>query len=222
MTIFWSLVRWFANNFNSWLRHSWKSLANHLTRDQKMVIHGNSCIILYIMIGTAYHIWHKHFARLRQLSYIILGMNYKCEVNKNIFVRRMTSVSKITTRYFHKHRADCVPHAMYPLWIRNKDKNHSFSNQGPTLVNEIFMLWYFAAKLIIHEERRDFGQNIFFFFFFFGGGGGGGGGTNAILIFKVNSSLWRCHYRKPALFQAMYYTIYQSKRVADIIIFFAL
>ena len=32
---FWSLLRWFANDFHSWLRHSWKSLANHLTSDQK-------------------------------------------------------------------------------------------------------------------------------------------------------------------------------------------
>ena len=28
----------------------WKSLANHLTRDQKVVIHGNSCIIIFISI----------------------------------------------------------------------------------------------------------------------------------------------------------------------------
>ena len=27
---------------------SWKILANHLTRDQNIVIHGNACIILYI------------------------------------------------------------------------------------------------------------------------------------------------------------------------------
>ena len=32
---FWSLVGWFANDFHSWWSHSWKSLANHLTRDQK-------------------------------------------------------------------------------------------------------------------------------------------------------------------------------------------
>ena len=32
----------------SW--HSWKSLANRPTRDPKIVIHGNSCIILYIFI----------------------------------------------------------------------------------------------------------------------------------------------------------------------------
>ena len=40
----------FANDFHSWLRHSWKLLANRLTRDPKIVIHGNSCIILYILI----------------------------------------------------------------------------------------------------------------------------------------------------------------------------
>ena len=40
----------FANDFQSWLRHSWKLLANRLTRDPKIVIHGNSCIILYIFV----------------------------------------------------------------------------------------------------------------------------------------------------------------------------
>ena len=30
---------------------SWKLLANRLTRDPKIVIHGNSCIILYIITG---------------------------------------------------------------------------------------------------------------------------------------------------------------------------
>ena len=43
----------FANDFHSWLRHSWKLLANRLTRDPKIVIHGNSCIILYIIISAA-------------------------------------------------------------------------------------------------------------------------------------------------------------------------
>ena len=37
-----------TNDFHSWLRHSWKLLANRLTRDPKIVIHGNSCIILYV------------------------------------------------------------------------------------------------------------------------------------------------------------------------------
>ena len=49
ITIFGSLVMRFTNDFHSWLRHSWKSLANRLTRDPKIVIHGNSCIILYFI-----------------------------------------------------------------------------------------------------------------------------------------------------------------------------
>ena len=48
ITIFGSLMRRFANDFQSWLRHSWKSLANRPSRDTKIVIHGNSCIILYV------------------------------------------------------------------------------------------------------------------------------------------------------------------------------
>ena len=39
ITIFWSLVRWFANDFHEWLHH------------HKVVIHDNSCIILYLLIG---------------------------------------------------------------------------------------------------------------------------------------------------------------------------
>ena len=53
ITIFGSLVMRFANDFHSWLHHSWTSLANRLTRDTKIVIHGNSCIILYFI-----HCWH--------------------------------------------------------------------------------------------------------------------------------------------------------------------
>ena len=48
MTIFWSRVMWFAKDFHEWRSHEWKSLANHLTSDQKVVIHGNECIILFL------------------------------------------------------------------------------------------------------------------------------------------------------------------------------
>ena len=53
----------FANDFHSWLRHSWKLLANRLTRDPKIVIHGNSYIILYINNNTddlnGYEVWQQ-------------------------------------------------------------------------------------------------------------------------------------------------------------------
>ena len=42
-------MTWFANDVDPWLLHSWTSLANHLTRVQNIVIHGNSCNILYII-----------------------------------------------------------------------------------------------------------------------------------------------------------------------------
>ena len=40
----------FCDAICQWFSHSWKSLANRLTRDPKIVIYGNSCIILYIFI----------------------------------------------------------------------------------------------------------------------------------------------------------------------------
>ena len=46
IAIFVSLVIWFANDL--------QSSANHLTRDQNIVIHGKSCIILYIFDDVAY------------------------------------------------------------------------------------------------------------------------------------------------------------------------
>ena len=66
ITIFGSRVRRFANDFHEWrshewkslanpltsdtkiVRHEWKSLANPLTSDPKIVIHGKECIILFL------------------------------------------------------------------------------------------------------------------------------------------------------------------------------
>ena len=67
ITIFGSLVMRFTNDFHSWLRHSWKSLANRLTRDPKIVIHGNSCIILYISIVNALEILQSCTKAMLQL-----------------------------------------------------------------------------------------------------------------------------------------------------------
>ena len=69
ITIFGSLVTRFANDFHSWLRHSWKLLANRLTRDPKIVIHGNSCIILYIFIKNI-HFEKKRASCLRVKLYL--------------------------------------------------------------------------------------------------------------------------------------------------------
>ena len=63
ITIFGSLVMRFANNFLSWLRHVvTQSLANRLTRDPKIVIHGNSCIILYVFHKHCFIVSTKHYS----------------------------------------------------------------------------------------------------------------------------------------------------------------
>ena len=45
-----AICQWFsfAYDFHEWRRHEWKSLANRLTSDQTIVIHGNECIILFL------------------------------------------------------------------------------------------------------------------------------------------------------------------------------
>ena len=60
-TIFGSRVRRFANNCHEWWSHEWKSLANRITSDPKIVIRGNECIILFL---TRYLMsWTHHSAQ---------------------------------------------------------------------------------------------------------------------------------------------------------------
>ena len=54
--------------WHEWRSHEWKSLANHPTRDQNIVIHGNECIILFL---TCYFIsWAHSFAKNNHWSFI--------------------------------------------------------------------------------------------------------------------------------------------------------
>ena len=58
---FGSRVRRFANDFHEWRSHEWKLLANRITSDPKIVIHGNECIILFL---TRYFMsWTHNFAK---------------------------------------------------------------------------------------------------------------------------------------------------------------
>ena len=63
ITIFGSLVKRFANDFHSWLRHSWKLLANRPIHD--IVIHGNRCIILYTHLN---HLIKMHNKPVRLIA----------------------------------------------------------------------------------------------------------------------------------------------------------
>ena len=72
ITIFGSRVRRFANDFHEWRSHEWKSLANRVTSDTKIVIHGNECTILfltrYFMSWTHKSAKNNHRSLISQVS----------------------------------------------------------------------------------------------------------------------------------------------------------
>ena len=48
ITIIGPRVRRFVDDFHEWRSHEWKSSANRITSDPKIVIHGNECIMLFL------------------------------------------------------------------------------------------------------------------------------------------------------------------------------
>ena len=69
---FGSRVRRFANDFHEWRSHEWKSLANRITSDPKIDIHGNECIILFLTrhlcLGIHNSAENHHRSLISQLS----------------------------------------------------------------------------------------------------------------------------------------------------------
>ena len=54
-------MRLFANDFHEWRSHEWKSSANHIPSEQKIVIQGNECIILFL--ARYFMSWTHNFAK---------------------------------------------------------------------------------------------------------------------------------------------------------------
>ena len=74
ITIFGSLVMRFANNFHSWLRHSWKSLANRLTRDPKSLF-----TVTHALFFIYYHITTIKQSKTRPWAYF-MGYSQDTEI----------------------------------------------------------------------------------------------------------------------------------------------
>ena len=66
--IFGSRVRRFANHFHEWRIHELRSLANRITTDRNIVIHGNECIILFL---THYLMFWAHNSVKNNYRYLI-------------------------------------------------------------------------------------------------------------------------------------------------------
>ena len=58
ITIFWSRVGWFANDFHEWRSHEWKSVANNLTSDQKSLFtvtnYHFKCYTQFLILNTLF------------------------------------------------------------------------------------------------------------------------------------------------------------------------
>ena len=106
----------FANDFHSWLRHSWKSLANRLTRDPKIVIHGNSCIILYICMHvicvreTNTHAGHKTHRNMWKCEVAVSRQSY-IHFNTITLINGMESIHSIPMSF-----------GKWPLFIKEMSK----------------------------------------------------------------------------------------------------
>ena len=82
----------FADDFHSWLRHLWKSSANRLTRDPKIVIHGNSCIILYMFTSGNEWLIMYHTALLNHIG---LDASYYTTIPKHRIIKIVLHIGYI-------------------------------------------------------------------------------------------------------------------------------
>ena len=71
---FCSRVKWFANDFHEWRSHEGKSLAYHITSDQKIVIHGNECIILFL---TCYFMFWTYNSAINNHRWLIAPLSLR-------------------------------------------------------------------------------------------------------------------------------------------------
>ena len=95
-------MRRFANNFHEWRSHEWKSLANRITGDHKIVIHGNECIILFL---TCYLMsWTLNSAKTQPsiADFAVVALNthsqYKCKFGMGNF--RKIKMLRLFSKYF--------------------------------------------------------------------------------------------------------------------------
>ena len=121
ITIFGWRVKRFANNFHEWRSHEWKSLANRITSDSKIVIHGNECIILFLtrclMSWTHYSAktivehWIRH---CRHLPIIFTSDEVTSENHWQI-ASRVTQKSLFTVTnvlFYFLHAVWCLEHTI--------------------------------------------------------------------------------------------------------------
>ena len=178
----------FANDFHPWLRHSWKllanritsdrhgwkSLANRITSDPKIVIHGNSCIILYIFIivmKVTLMIIRKTITTITIMMIMIIIVLYMTRLLKLILIFILTILSFILIIMYRQMLSVDVLH---PIWYMQTGiyhyyligsvnatlpRNNGFTVAAPMvhiLIIERVPLWLTTYGLPMFNQLRNF------------------------------------------------------------------
>ena len=94
-----SWVRRFANDFREWWSHEWKLLANRLTSDQKIVIHVNECIILFL---ACYFMSWTHNSAINNYRSLVLPLSLRTVFSDLVLWRQHSwSVTSHERMYWH-------------------------------------------------------------------------------------------------------------------------
>ena len=135
ITIFGSRVRRFANDFHEWRSHEWKSLANRLTSDPKIVIHGKLC-----------HSWKSLANRLTRDPKIVIHGN---EWIILFLTRYFMSWTQFCEKNIHRSLISQLSPRMVvsdlALW-----RHHSWSVTSRE--SEILALWHHICRLFLHAQ----------------------------------------------------------------------
>ena len=152
----WSRVRWFANDFHVWRSHEWKSSANHLTSDHKIVVLGNECIILFL---THYYMsWTHHSAANKHRSIISPLSLWTVFSDLTLWRRHSWSITSHERDARHWH-CDVI--------FVDCSCTHKLEQRWSSLVNKYSSLMHCIkikspAKSLLNEQYVFVGGNIYF------------------------------------------------------------
>ena len=128
-------MRWFANDFHSWLRHSWKSLANHLTRDQKSLFTVTHALFFISLC------WYGNTSWLTSAAFI---SNVK--ENKHVKFEALNNISVIIALKTIFPIPLCKTYYFFLIWFQNIANLEWIVVKSETIAPECDALWLEMAS----------------------------------------------------------------------------
>ena len=152
---------WFANDFHLGLHNLWKSLANYFTQDEKVIIHGNSCIILYI--NFVYYHQHKFNGKDYNLNDSLTETSGNVIYIYHGITMMVLQCRLMMKRKFHKYIFFCSHYRIFSVYClhhvlvvssnNNARENVKYVNMYIKLTNNhIIIIYLFIKRSIISED----------------------------------------------------------------------